>query len=106
MAIGARVMMAVTGLSLLGAGSGVAGMRPVSTGIEATNIWVDAGQPITVRVRACDVCPQQKFELADEAQLFVKGSEVGRDQLTKHQGKPGTVVYRLETGKVIGLRWW
>lgn len=79
--------------------------RPVEGSVEARKLVVVPGEPARVKAWPCDTCAPETFELDPQVRLFVKGEPVSPDQLLRRQGHAGTLIYDLQSGRAVRLRW-
>lgn len=92
-------------LGMLATSSALSGTWPVEGAVEARKLLIEPGSPARVKAFACDTCTPETFELDDNIMLFVNGERVPVEQLKQRQGHAGTVIYNLESGRAVRLRW-
>lgn len=93
-------------LTALAAGpQAAAETTPVEGAVEAWRVFVQEaeGAPTMLRVLPCEGCSAKRFELAKDFTLVIDGQRVPNEQLERSSGKPGTVIYNLESGRAVHL---
>jgi len=58
----------------------------------------------TVSVTGCTACPLELI-VDSGTRFYVKEKEVHGDQIGKHSGQPGTVLYSKDKTRAFSIRW-
>ena len=101
----ARQILAATVLSALLALPAAAQTIPVEGAIEAVHLYYIPGKPGRVRAVPCKNCESRVFRLADNATLVHQGHTLPLKRFEERQGRAGTVIYSLKTGRVVRIVW-
>lgn len=78
---------------------------PVEGAIEAWKVYVERaeGAPAALRVLPCRGCEPKRFTVDEDFTLIVEGERVSSNQIGRHGGESGTVIYNLESGRAVRL---
>lgn len=80
-------------------------IQPVQDSIEAARLFVTQGPPNRVRALDCHACPK-RFSLSDDVEVFVGDRPVAAEQWVDHNGKVGSLIYDIESERVMRIRWY
>lgn len=87
--------------------SATAVLIPVEGAVEAQALDVVLFNDLTgfVSGRECDKCELQKLSITPETKAYKQGQLVDLRQAKAQQGRPGFIIYDLETRNATAIRW-